>query len=649
MSTITAAATLTALANIASPADGDTAYLGEGERSGAFVFRAANLSSQVSGDPQKGVYVAPAADSTGASGAWVRDLSGKALTPYHFGAVDGTSNSATALQAFGDFIAANAIDDVDVSGDFTINSGLIWGTATLGEMAGKTPLVHGDLKLKAGAAIGEMLRLRNWNDMTWDGSLSLTGIGGLTYSSRTCRVGLALAGCRAMKLTGRIDADNFSFAGVALIDFLREEDGDILGTYNNNYMHLGMISCSSCGSGQVANSLQSTFGTFTDSGSAGSTAQRTQISNVATLPSNTILNAYGQIGDAPIQVRIDGTLYWVEQISGSTITVYPWVRNPGGDTSLDWVFGGGLYLIGADGNVLGFDILEATNCGRGLTAASLYGPIGTVSAQFCGTGVLLGREPTSAGLGSKLSVYMEGNNEDIVTLAPQGLSGYNYLTSEYALNLGKCFNTSAARASDDSMIDSGFARMPIVSVGRRYDYEKRARNGMQAFSALTLVVDRRDLVCREKRNSWNVTLEAIDLNLNRLFGYDGATLIFHGTGSNGAPTGAFVFAANTILRGATTSGSATVTGIASTQLYAAGMAVSGTGIPSGTTILSVDSATQLTLSQNATATNASASLTVNYATVNGAASASFSSFTKPALLSAIYDFAARNWDVRLLS
>ncbi|MEA3065151.1 MAG: hypothetical protein QOJ27_1597 [Sphingomonadales bacterium] len=649
MSTITAVANLTALAALASPADGDSAYVGEAGRSGAFVFRATNLSSQVSGDPQKGVYVAPAAASTGASGAWVRDLSGKALTPYHFGAVDGTSDSAVALQAFGDFIAANAIDDVDVSGDFTINSGLIWGTATLGEMAGKTPLVHGDLTLRAGAAMRELLRLRNWDDMTWDGSLHLVGIGGLTYSSRTCRVGLALAGCRAMKLTGRIDAESFSFAGVAFIDFLRDEDGEILGTYNNNYMHLGMISCSSCGSGQVANSLQSGFGTFTDSGSAGSTAQRTQISGVTTLPPAEILNNYGQIGDAPIQVRIDGYLYWVESISGSTITVYPWVRNPGGDNNLEWVFGGGLYLIGADGNVLGFDILEATNCGRGLTAASLYGPIGTVSAQFCGTGVLLGREPTSAGLGSKLSVYMEGNAEDIATLAPQGLSGYNYLTSEYALNLAKCVNLAAARTTGDVMIDAGFARMPIVSAGRRHDYEKRARNGNQAFSALTLVIDRRDFVCREKRNSWNVTLEAIDPNLNRLFGYDGATLIFHGTGSNGAPTGAFVFAANTIVRGATTSGSAVVTGIASTQLYAAGMAVTGTGIPSGTTILSIDSATQLTLSQAATATNSLASLTVNYATVNGAASASFSGFTKAASLSAIYDFAARNWDVRLLN
>lgn len=57
----------------------------------------------------------------------------------------------------------------------------------------------------------------------------------------------------------------------------------------------------------------------------------------------------------------------------------------------------------------------------------------------------------------------------------------------------------------------------------------------------------------------------------------------------------------TTLTGTTTNGSPVVTGISSTSLLVVGMATSGSGIPAGSTILSVDSGTQVTLSNNATA------------------------------------------------
>jgi len=55
---------------------------------------------------------------------------------------------------------------------------------------------------------------------------------------------------------------------------------------------------------------------------------------------------------------------------------------------------------------------------------------------------------------------------------------------------------------------------------------------------------------------------------------------------------------------ATTNGSAIVTGLANTAQLIAGMDVSGTGVPGGTTIASVDGPAQITLSANATATGA---------------------------------------------
>lgn len=60
--------------------------------------------------------------------------------------------------------------------------------------------------------------------------------------------------------------------------------------------------------------------------------------------------------------------------------------------------------------------------------------------------------------------------------------------------------------------------------------------------------------------------------------------------------------------GNTTNVSPTVTSVSSTAALYAGQPITGTGIPSGTVIQSVDSGTQITLSKNATATNSTVSL-----------------------------------------
>lgn len=66
-------------------------------------------------------------------------------------------------------------------------------------------------------------------------------------------------------------------------------------------------------------------------------------------------------------------------------------------------------------------------------------------------------------------------------------------------------------------------------------------------------------------------------------------------------TYASLFSATTITQSGTrTSGSPVVTGLSDTSNMRAGMPVSGTGVPSSTTISTVDSSTQITLSQNAT-------------------------------------------------
>lgn len=89
--TVTAAAgndvsSRTLLAGIGVPANLQKATLTEPGREGTFVFSTANLSTQVTADPQQGVYVAPSSDTTGASGAWVRTDHAEGIDPYWCGA-----------------------------------------------------------------------------------------------------------------------------------------------------------------------------------------------------------------------------------------------------------------------------------------------------------------------------------------------------------------------------------------------------------------------------------------------------------------------------------------------------------------------------------------------------------------------------------
>jgi len=86
------AVTRAALATL--PAQG-TALLTEAGREGLFRFDPANLSAKVAADSAQGLFVAPASDPTGASGAWARQFDG-AVDPRWFGIVEGNANGANA-------------------------------------------------------------------------------------------------------------------------------------------------------------------------------------------------------------------------------------------------------------------------------------------------------------------------------------------------------------------------------------------------------------------------------------------------------------------------------------------------------------------------------------------------------------------------
>lgn len=73
-------------------------YLNEAGREGTFVWSSANLSVEVAADTQQGLYVAPASDTTGATGAWVRKFAGPAIATWFGVSTSGTATTnATAI------------------------------------------------------------------------------------------------------------------------------------------------------------------------------------------------------------------------------------------------------------------------------------------------------------------------------------------------------------------------------------------------------------------------------------------------------------------------------------------------------------------------------------------------------------------------
>lgn len=99
-------ATRAAIAAIGSPVANASVILTEAGRFGVFVFNSANLSAKVTGDPAQGIYVAPASNATGASGAWVRNFSGPVDATW-FGALgNNVANDTVGLQAAFDYVCA---------------------------------------------------------------------------------------------------------------------------------------------------------------------------------------------------------------------------------------------------------------------------------------------------------------------------------------------------------------------------------------------------------------------------------------------------------------------------------------------------------------------------------------------------------------
>ncbi|SCB16542.1 hypothetical protein [Rhizobium hainanense] len=121
-------ATRAAMAALVTPTFKNV-YLNETDREGEFAWTSANVSAFVSTDPTQALYVPPASDPTGASGAWVRKYSGTFLARW-------CGSNQAAIEA------AHALaDEIRLDRTFNITSTSTWPNGKIYRFANGAGLV----------------------------------------------------------------------------------------------------------------------------------------------------------------------------------------------------------------------------------------------------------------------------------------------------------------------------------------------------------------------------------------------------------------------------------------------------------------------------------------------------------------------------
>lgn len=566
---------------------------------------------------------------------------GLAVTPFLFGAVGGgTVDDNVALQAWNDWVFGDGSSYRDVRCDCTGTFGssvtINIGPSAVPTTKGRRWNVCGDLTVVALAALTEIivprhLRYGNYENLR----LSAIGTGGTTYSTRTCGVGIKVVNCTVARLGG-LYAANTQHHGILF-------DSDA--TNFNDDLHVGTIQGTACGSGITTGgmALTANWSAPVNSGTQGSTTQYTTIT-VDTLPP-AIVDNYGTYGSQPVFVVIGGEPRLVKSVDrvNSKLTVYPWIDSYQislAAGTLTYIYGAAYEAKGNDSGIIHIDKAYAIDCGIGLAEPQLYGSVvNSADIEGCGIAIALGAGQGNAHLGGNLgSVYTESCTFDLVNTGSQSSANFGYLLGTYALDITKCRSIADPLLSNDLFglnggglgTTAGGQGVTVSHQGHLLQWHARSLHNPETSTIGFYDHSRAPQPVTRALDSATVVLNNVaDGRFNQLFGYRGNLWIFVGTGTNSAPSGTFTFQPPTkgFTNCSTTNASAVVT-LSDTRGMAAGMPIAGTGIPGGTTILSVNSRTQITLSANATVTG-TATLTVT-GSVNGTfGNVSFSGFGGP--------------------
>ena len=202
-------------------------------RYGLFVFSASDLSTEVTADTEEGIYIAPASDATGASGAWVRQFHGDWHISWFGAKFDGATDDVAAYEGVMSLAPADERTRVQLphgvsriasnlhhskpvlfigqgrgevstasNGSATPGTTIRWNGAANGEMVFMCANNRADVS--AGATTAELLQGAGWIDVAFNGQANATD----TFAARA----IWAASYKEMEL--RIHVRNFTGSAV---------------------------------------------------------------------------------------------------------------------------------------------------------------------------------------------------------------------------------------------------------------------------------------------------------------------------------------------------------------------------------------------------------------------------------------------------
>lgn len=607
--------TLASLIAVVGPANGDARFLRQAGREGIFIFSTSNLSTHVTNDPQQGIYVAPAAATSGASGAWIRQHGGR-VTPFMFGAVDATgtprepgeavTNCSSALSGMWSIvkylmITLNVGVTMDLSGaqGLGINSTWHLDTTDYGAFWNAPTYCIKPGRLVAMAYMDYMVHLQG-HTFNVEGRWELFGgtdtiLNSLDYSDLWPKYGVFINDVGGSRL------GDFTIQGVRRWG-MRFNDA----AGNNIPCHVGAVHVVQSGNFWSATTrFKGTYSAGVWTSAPANNNSEAQRHRMTLTPDAGVSPTDLQVGDAVgfNDFTSIGIVKAIISSTGTTVTVdiYPWQPVETGGT-FDSLHGGGVSMDGGNLANTNFDMIEAFVCSGGVEFGCLYAPtIGSLCIDSTRLAVKLGIDGGESMEGVHLPHYhLESLIYSIVDYAschgavfgvPSNLEGDNRGKLGRAVRLVP----NSATGSGGTFTLGQKATLKGISLhlngGDVHSGKSIAVTGFGSLGGTTLgnAPENHNYGPHTNCNSWAWTLLADKSVAESVLG--GRMAFFGpiiGTGPAGAPTGNITFSIDTTQGPVSVTGSIagktlTVSAVA-TGTLTVGAVISGTGVTAGTRI-----------------------------------------------------------------
>lgn len=473
------------------------------------------------------------------------------IHPRMFGADPSAVDNSTALTAFFTFVNSNSCL-ADQNGVYEVQNGIVAG-GSYGEVQqidNRASVITGRLTLRVtanivGAVITNHLHRGVKVDCVVVGVPFAYEASALTWTNRRFDFGVLFEDQAQLQNWG---GGAVGFARVAGV-MVQTGHGAADNTFGND---LGTWYFYGCGSGNrqsdgTVSFVSSAYTAITRNGSAADINQNTTIA-VATQPPAIVTSGDYEL---PLYVYLDGEHYQVSawNSGAGTITVYPHVKHTTASSgTLRYVFGGGVILIGGDaGKQRG--TFFSTMCAIGCINGALYPGEVSVTSQQCSIGYQCGAGKDAGMVGGSADTYLEANDFDVMWGASADAHSHT-IRSENAMDISKVGMLVPRRVAT-TLVPAGPPAQNIKPEGLNLNFRGAFLHHENVFDANGPVETARVSLNRPygeviplHSNAPNIVIEEVPndndttyLDYRRLFGYRARQVHITGSGANKEPTG----------------------------------------------------------------------------------------------------------------